>query len=143
MFSKYPCGVCGTRQKGKLASAYWAWFNADNERYACKQRLCVDCVSEGFSQLLRSASEASPHVCMCPACGTDASADLDPIYLTLYVPGREQLTFDLTTCAVCAAMIRIRAQEGSERLENRQLQSSIVSPTKAWDDLGLAPSAPS
>lgn len=76
---------------------------------------------------------------MCPSCGSDASQDLDPIYLTLYVPSQPARPFELTTCASCAAIIRAAAQTGATKLADRSETSSQPSPTQAWDSLGLDP----
>lgn len=133
------CAGCGTRLGGKLASLYWAWFRADGERTAWKQRLCAICTGTRLGTLLAHSTEDSSALTMCPACGADASTDLDPIYLTVYPPKRERLDFELTTCAPCAARIRSAAQENAEKLANRSLPSSDDSATRAWDALGLSP----
>ena len=133
------CSACGTHPRSKLAQLYWAWFRADGERTAWKQRLCVECTTERLATLLASSQTASFDSTTCPSCGTDASSELDPIYLTLYPPKSERLDFDLTTCASCAARIRVAAQEGASKLENRSMGSSSDSAMKAWDALGLSP----
>jgi hypothetical protein len=134
----FRCSSCGTRPRAKLAQLYWAWFRADGERTAWKQRLCVDCTDSQLRTLLASSQAASFDSTMCPSCGADASEDLDPIFLTLYVPRQERLDFELTTCASCAARIRVAAQVGAEKLENRSLVSSQDSSLTAWSSLGLS-----
>lgn len=139
MLSRFPCSVCKTRNAGKLASAYWAWFRADGVRTAWKQRLCVECAQRELKQLLASATTSSLDVCRCPSCGADSSSDLDPIYLTIYVPKQEPSEWSLTTCASCAARVRITAQNGAEKLPDRQVSSSLPSATSPWDSLGINP----
>lgn len=139
MLSRQRCASCGQRVPEKLASLYWAWFRADGVRTAWRQRLCANCTVTSLSSLLQSANSQSLDLTTCPSCGGDASEDLDPIYLTLYVPGREQQSFELTTDAPCAARIRVAAQAGAQQLQDRTQQSSGSSATSAWDALGLAP----
>lgn len=136
-----PCSACGTRSGGKLASLYWAWFRVDGERTAWKQRLCVECTRTSLVTLLEHSTQDSSILTMCPACGADASSDLDPIYLTLYLPKADPLSYELPTCAPCAARIRIAAQVGAQKLADRQQRSSSSSDVSAWGELGLSPQA--
>jgi hypothetical protein len=131
--SVYPCSACGRRVPGRLASLYSAWFLADGSRTAWKQRLCVGCVSERLRPLLAAASQASPDVTACPACGGNASDQLDPIYLTLYLPKQEPREFALTTDASCAVTLRLGLQERAERLPDRN-GSSGSQPNREDDD---------
>jgi hypothetical protein len=117
--SIFPCSVCGQKPVGKIATVYSAWFQADGGRVAWKQRLCASCVSSTLRDLLRSASDSSQDVAACPACGTDASSDLDPIYLTLYLPKQDPREYALTTCGVCAAQLRLTLIDGAARLPDR------------------------
>lgn len=135
----FRCAGCGARPRSKLAQLYWAWFRADGVRTAWKQRLCVDCTIERLRTLLAHSQEESSDLTMCPSCGADASKDMDPIYLTLYVPKQERSDWSLTTCAPCAVSIRLAAQTGATRLEDRQENNSGASLTSAWDALGLSP----
>jgi hypothetical protein len=121
--SIYPCSSCSLRRTGKLASVYSAWFNADGERVAWKQRLCAPCLmtlTDGFRD---SLSRNSSDVTVCPICGQDSSTDLDPIYLTLYLPKREPVESALCTCASCAPSLRKLLQVGAHRLPNREIKS--------------------
>lgn len=115
-----PCDAHGARIRGKLATCYWAWFNADGERSAWLQRLCAPCLTERMAGLLRMASEASLDLTVCPACGADSSQDLDAIYATVYLPRQEAREYALTTCASCAARLRLLLQENAEKLPDRQ-----------------------
>jgi hypothetical protein len=139
MLARSKCAGCGTRSAGKLASLYWAWFKADGVRTAWKQRLCVSCTIARLSKVLSHSQDQSEDLTMCPSCGTDSSADLDPIYLTLYVPGREKHSADLSTCAVCATHLRVTAQENAMPLSDRSSSGAGSSATDPWDALGLAP----
>jgi len=140
--SVYPCSACRTKRPGKLANLYWAWFLADGARSGWKQRLCAYCAPIKIGELLRTVRAGSmadsPFACL--ACGIDASGDSDPVYLTLYVPGRdpEELAFQLDSA--CAVKIRAQAQEGAERLPDRGGLVRGPSPTTTvWDALGLSP----
>jgi len=114
------CAADGSRTAGKLASLYWAWFNANGERTAWKQRLCAAHAEQRLADLLAHSNDASGSASLCPSCGTSSEQDLDPIYLTVYAPHTERLDLELATCAPCAVSIRISAQEGAERLPNRE-----------------------
>lgn len=138
--SFFPCGVCGERTKGKLAQIYWAWFEADQERYAVRQRLCAPCYVRWYAQPLTD-QEANPDDC--PFCHCSVGADLDPTYATVFIPGREYVEIALATCANDAAVLRENAKMGSIPLPNRE--SAVggpqppISATSVWDDLGLRP----
>jgi hypothetical protein len=140
--SVFPCSVCRQRKPGKLATAYWAWFLADGERSAWKVRYCPGCASDVLSKLfskLRSMDGTSS-VFDCVLCGQDASTTSDPIYLTLYLPGKEPQEIALQLCAVCAVSLRIPIGEVGERLADRGGVVRGPSPSlTAWDALGLAP----
>jgi hypothetical protein len=134
--SVYPCAGCGQRVPGRLASLYTAWFLADGSRTAWKQRLCASCVGSQLKPLLAAALEPSPDVTACPACGKDASNDLDPIYLTLYLPKQESREFALTTCASCAVKLRLRLQDRAERLPDRSgHERTCLGTYDSWSDL--------
>ena len=141
--SVFPCSVCRGRKPGKLASAYWAWFNADGARSAWKLRYCLDCAAENLAALLKelSAADGSSSVFACVACGASAETDSDPMYLTLYVPGKEPTEYALQLDGACAAKLRIPITSRGERLADRggvvRGPSTTVS---AWDALGLSPS---
>lgn len=135
----YSCAGCGVRPREKLAQLYWAWFREDGVRTAWKQRLCVDCTSSRVGSILAHSQGESSDLTMCPSCGADASSDLDPIYLTIYVPRRERRDFSLRMCAACAAVTRAAAQQNADKLVDRQSSSAETSPTSAWDRLGLSP----
>ena len=140
--SVFPCSVCGQRKPGKLASAYWAWFNADGGRSAWKLRYCPECAVKSLSLLfnrLRSMDGTSP-VFACVSCGADASEDSDPIYLTLYLPGKESEEIALQLDGACAAKLRIPITEsGTKLLDRGGVVRGPSQALSAWDALGLAP----
>jgi hypothetical protein len=116
----HPCSSCGLRSRQKLASVYSAWFDHDGERQAWKQRFCAPCLMQLTDGFRDSLSANSLDVTVCPICGKDASTDLDPIYLTLYLPKREPVESALCTCASCAPSLRNLLQVGAQRLPDRQ-----------------------
>lgn len=66
--------------------------------------------------------------------------DSDPMYLTLYLPGKEPMEYALQLDGACAARLRIPITESGERLPDRGGVVRGPSPsTSAWDALGLAP----
>jgi hypothetical protein len=117
--SAFPCSIHGHKVNGRLASLYSAWFTANGERSAWKQRICAPCAKQELARVLEHAAEENSAVTVCPACGSDSATDLDPIYLTLYVPKQEPKEFALTTCSTCAVTLRLRLQVGAEKLPNR------------------------
>jgi|SRR4051794_19261911 hypothetical protein len=140
--SVFPCSVCRGRKPGKLASAYWAWFLADGSRSAWKVRYCQGCAQQHLAQLFQTlrASDGTSDVFACLSCGTDASQDSDPIYLTLYLPGKEPEEIALQLDGACAAKLRIPITTHGERLPDRGGIVRGPSPsTSAWDALGLSP----
>jgi hypothetical protein len=117
-----PCHLCRQRVPGKLSSAYWAWFLADGERVAWRQRLCMPCLTNHFLPILRNASSTSMDVSTCPACGGSSESDSDPVFLVLYLPKTDPKEFELNTFAACAAKTRGSIFELGERLPNRQAE---------------------
>jgi hypothetical protein len=82
-------------------------------------------------------SDDNPNVSACPACGSDASTDLDPIYLTLYLPKQDPREFALSTCGPCAVSLRGSLQQGAMRLPERNGQSPKRSDDQGDVDWGL------
>ena len=119
--SGYPCSSCGQRVQGRIASAYVAWFKADGERVAYKLRLCFDCVRVNFTPLFVAMREADPAVLTwCPICAKETpSAELDPVYLTLYLPKDEPKEYAFQFHAVCAAKFRGPVATNGTRLPDR------------------------
>lgn len=143
--SVFPCSICKRRLPGKLASAYWAWFLADQSRVAWKVRYCPVCAAEHLSLLLKSLHSmgSSTEVFACVSCGSDASTDSDPMYLTLFIPGKEATEYALQLDAACAAKLRIPITSQGDRLADRGGLVRGPSPsTSAWDALGLSPEGP-
>ena len=140
--SVYPCSVCKQRKPGKLASAYWAWFLADGDRSAWKVRYCPACAGEHLSgplSALREMGETS-EVFACVLCGMNAAEDSDPIYLTLYLPGKEPMEYALQLDSACAVKLRSPITTQGERLSDRGGVVRGPSPlASTWDALGLAP----
>jgi len=143
--SVFPCSVCRQRKPGKLATAYWAWFLADGSRSAWKERFCQGCAVDNLSLLLvglQSMGENS-QVFACVSCGSDASKDSDPMYLTLYVPGKEPTEYALQLDSACAVKLRNPITTRGERLSDRGGLVRGPSPSvSAWDALGLNPVDP-
>ena len=121
--SIYPCSSCGQRPRGKIASVYSAWFDADGKREAWKQRFCAPCLTTLTDGFRDSLSQNTSDVTACPLCGVDASTNLDPIYLTLYLPKREPVESALCTCGSCAPNLRNLLRVGAQALANRQENS--------------------
>jgi hypothetical protein len=141
--SVFPCSICRRRLPGKQARAYWAWFVADGSRSAWSVRYCPECAAEHLAGLLKSlrANSELEDVFSCILCGADASQDSDPLYCTLYVPGRPMEEMAIQACSVCAAKFRGPITQTGTRLPDRGGLVRGPSPdTSVWDKLGLAPS---
>jgi hypothetical protein len=141
--SLFPCSACGARRPGKLSNATWAWWNADNERSAWRQRLCVDCYVANVATIEQSTRDDPMN---CPVCHTDAGEQMDPCYLTIYIPGVGPMRLEMATCAPCAVEIRNRALVGAEKLPDRRTESVGQGPgpqtdpaTSVWQQLGIQP----
>jgi len=144
--SVYPCSVCRMRRPGKLATAYWAWFNADGNRSAYKLRYCQPCAVEVLVPTLKTFLTAveSDSVFACVGCGADASQDSDPIYLTLYLPGKEPEELALQFDSACAAKTRIPIVDKGEALPDRGGVVRGPSPSLSdWDIVLVVQSEPS
>src|ERR1700686_2671800 len=125
-----------------MATAYWAWFLADGARSAWKQRFCAPCAVDNLQSLLLTlrGADSNSNVFACVSCGTDTSQDSDPVYLTLYLPGKESQEDAILLDGPCAVRVRSAAQVGVERLSDRGGLVRGPSPsTSDWDALGLAP----
>jgi hypothetical protein len=140
--SVYPCSCHGQRRPGKLAAAYWAWFNADGSRSAWKLRYCPDGAAEHLRLLSVDSANSRDYqdVFACISCGASAENDSDPIYCTLYLPRKEPMEYALQLCGACAAKFRIPIVDMGSRLPDRNGLVRGPSPDiTAWDKLGLAP----
>ena len=139
--SLLPCSVCGRRRPGKLASAYWAWFDANGERAAWKLRYCLECAQEGLSVLFKDSQqeENESTVFDCVSCGSQVQEDSDPIFVTLFLPGKEATEHSLQLDGACAARWRIPITLHGTKLENRPLESTRKEAISAWAAIGIDP----
>ena len=133
-----PCSHCGTRDKGKNAWVVWAWNLADSTRVAYKQKLCITCVATNLSPLLINAQQEP---LSCPVCHIASEDIMDPTFCTYVLPGWGKEQGEFATCGACAVEVRLRAQKGAEKLEDRLVGVGAAAPTQtrvsAWDQLGL------
>jgi len=143
--SVFPCSLCRQRKPGKLANAYWAWFNADGSRSAWRVRTCPECAVEHFAILLSNSglNPENSNVFACVSCGADASEDSAPMYCTLYLPKKEPMEYAVQLDSACALKLQATISRSAERLPDRGGVVRGPSPdtsVSAWDALGLAPS---
>lgn len=132
----FPCSAHGKRVPGKLASVYWRWFNGEGVSVGWKQRLCADCAKDNLKPLLAHANSESLDVSVCPACGTDSSQDMEPLYITICTPGSERRDLELPICAGCATDVRQMATAGAERLPDRGQLRGAMAPREPSDPFG-------
>jgi hypothetical protein len=84
--------------------------------------------------------DGTSDVFACVSCGASAEIDSDPIYLTLYLPGKEPQELALQLDSACAAKLRIPITSHGDRLADRGgVVRGPSSSTSAWDALGLTP----
>lgn len=141
--SLIPCDYCGLRVPEKLCQATWAWYRADGVRVAYRQRLCTGCFC---ANVLPLDVEANYEALTCPACGIDTSHDMDPMYATCFLPGSGKRSIEAPTCAACATELRVRAQKGATKLEDKEQSrgqdpgpSTPTTRESYWANLGILP----
>jgi hypothetical protein len=144
--SLIPCSACRKRVPEKLSQVTWAWYRADGQRVAYRQRLCTSCYLSAVQPL-----DVEPNFdeLTCPACGMSVEHDMDPCYATAFLPGMGRVQLEIASCASCAVTIRQRAQEGAERLEDRprvegpeSSPSTLSTRESYWTGLGIVPREP-
>jgi len=137
-----PCSVCRTRDYDKLSQVTWAWNPVPRQRVAYRQRLCVGCFA---GRVLVMDREIDPQArLVCPACGIDTEADMEPVYATAYVPGVGKMVYEWPLCPTHSDIVRAAAQEGAELLPEREPESrgqapSTAPPVSPWERLGIMP----
>jgi ribosomal protein S27AE len=114
--SLIPCDFCHKRVVEKLCQATTAWYGADGNRVAYRQRLCTTCYATNILSLDKPVDIDS---LKCPSCGISTEHDMDAMYATVYIPGAGRQQFEFPMCPSCGAELRARAMEGGTRLENR------------------------
>jgi hypothetical protein len=82
----------------------------------------------------------------CPACGISTEHDMDPVYVTYYLPGQGKNQLEVPSCGTCAVNIRVRAQKGAQRLEDRESRgneplgpSTPTTRESYWSSIGVRP----
>ena len=136
LVSMYPCSVHGGRVPGKLASVYYRWFDPDGQSVGWKQRLCTGCAKAALKPLIAYANSESPDVSVCPACGSDSSRDMEPLFITVYTPGSEGKELELPICSGCAPTVHANAMQGAERLPDRGGSRGAMAPREPVDPFG-------
>lgn len=137
-----PCSGCEQREPGKLMQVTWAWYRADGERVAWRQRLCETCAAASVFEL-HATTLGNPT--LCPVCHSSWKDDMDPVYATFYPPGVGKVQGEYPTCGACAVDVRVRAQKNATRMEDRPLPSEgqVPGPQTSWQDtlraLGIVP----
>lgn len=143
--SLIPCDYCHKRVAEKLAQVTTAWYRVDGERTAYRQRLCTACYC---MNVLPLDKEIDFDNLKCPACGISTEHDMDPTYVTAYVPGAGKSQFEFPTCPACAVKVRVRSQEGGAKMVNRVRvdgpeagPSTTTTRESYWAAIGIVPRA--
>jgi hypothetical protein len=134
------CTHCEDSTQDALTWTVWAWMKADGHRVAYKQKLCLTCVSTTLAPLYTACQEPSM---TCPNCGISTEDDMDPVYATFIPKGLGKLNIEAPTCASCAVKLRMFAEKGGERLEDRdqgiggQVPGPRSNSADYWASIGL------
>jgi hypothetical protein len=136
-----PCSLCGSKLPGKLANVTVAWYTAAQDRVAYRLKLCSACY---MMQILPLSPDPESQALVCPVCHTDSESDMDPVYITSYVPDVGKIQMELPTDGPCAAKIRIPVVDHGVKLESQfggQGPGPQTTATSAsdWAKLGLYP----
>jgi hypothetical protein len=141
--SLIPCDACHQRVPEKLCQCTWAWYRADGQRVAYRQRLCTACFATTVLPLDKDLDYVNGLTC--PACGIGTDEDMDPCYCTAFIPGQGKIQLELATCASCAVTIRQRAQVGATKLEDARVEgpsdsspSTLTTRESYWSALGIS-----
>jgi hypothetical protein len=136
-----PCSICEQRLPGKLANVTIAWYTAAQERLAYREKLCLTCYAMQIAPL---TPDPTQQALTCPVCHTGSEDDMDPVYITSYLPDYGKVQLELPTCASCAVKLRIQAQDRGIKLES-QFGGQDPGPqtdghgASDWAKLGLYP----
>lgn len=126
------CSSCHKRQPGKYANTTVAWWNAANKRLAYRLKVCVECFAERIEPIRLSLLENEIN---CPYCHLDCTEDMDPCYITCFIPNFGKLQLEMGTCAVDAVVLRSWAVESGELLQDASVGGQGPSPqTPATSD---------
>jgi len=134
--------MCGEAVRERLTWAVWAWNRADGQRVAYKQKLCMACVAEAIAPIYVACEKSE---LTCPACGIDTADDFDAVYCTFIPRGAGKMQLEAPMCGPCAVVLRQRAMEGAERMEDREVgvrgqeTAPNLDPSSPWAALGLVP----
>jgi ribosomal protein S27AE len=141
--SLIPCDGCRLRPPEKLSQVTWAWYSADGERTAYRKRLCTACFC---SKVLPLDKVVDYDALTCPACGISTEHDMDPCYVTAYIPGQGKYQLEMPLCPVHAIEVHVYAAEGGAKLENRERveglepgPSTVATRESYWSSIGVRP----
>lgn len=136
------CSFCSRTAPPKLATAYWSWFKADGERVCWKLAYCLEHAREhlfGSSSVLLTAA-STRELSDCVSCGGSLIDDQDPVWLTLYLPGKERADVGFPLDAACAARIRIPLTTYGVKQPDRQPGSNRgAAAVDPWAEMGIEP----
>lgn len=140
--SLFPCTACNERKPGKLANVTVAWWTAAQQRVAWRARLCLACYMAHVAML---HGYEGTEVLVCPFCGIDTADDMDPCYVTSFVPLQGKVQLELASCGACAAKFRVWAQGAGVRLSDIGVGGQDPGPqpippgTEGWAAVGIYP----
>jgi len=134
-----PCGICGEKPFGKIATVVSWWYGADNRREAWRQKCCARCLMDTVASFQAGQSTTSSALTVCPMCDSDSSSNLDGIFLNIYAPKRPVRECALPTCGSCATTLRKRLTTGAEMLadrrDNARAEALAITPEDEWSAL--------
>ena len=132
--SLQKCSGCQERKPGKYANVTVAWWNAENKRLAYRMRLCRDCYLEAINDVQINVHE---NEFSCPYCHTEPGDDMNPTYITAFLPNYGKLQLECATCAQDSIILRSFAVEKGELLQDLEvggLGPSPQTPPLDWNE---------
>jgi hypothetical protein len=128
------CSGCQERKPGKYANTTVAWWNVANKRLAYRLKLCKDCYGETIEPVRLNNLE---NELSCPYCHTEPGDDMDPTYVTMFIPNFGKMQLELATCAADAVQLRSYGVEHGELLQDVGVGGLVPgpqTPVSDWDE---------
>lgn len=125
--AQYRCSHCGSRPKGRLATAYISTIAGDGSRDAFKSRWCKACYDELMEGFLNRATEQMDESgpAMCPSCGQVSFTEGCEIWFTIFAPKQDPLRVEADLCRQEYPTILAAVRKGSTPLLDRGVSGSL------------------
>lgn len=134
------CSVHGKRDSKKLASLYSRWLS-DSGTW---ERWKIKCCATAYTELMAPFQEISDsnlfsNAFACSVCGDSSSIPANQIFVTSFLPGRDQKDSVALTCNSCANQLQECLRANGEVLIDRggSVGASASGPNTPdpWDEI--------